>query len=222
VNVVKAVLKTLIKQRYAMYDLKYVKRQTILKAAIGIALLLAAGGIVAYKILPSNSNYFTLSNSFISYTRAFSNIAVPFAFGQPASENTSNKGIAIQAEQNLGVYVESLDELNLVAADKEAIIIFIPKAENAAIDDKTKAAIFNFQKGQKNGSTTIGTYTLWYDSADYLRIAQQVPLPAIIVARNDKGTITMPGSNISEYGLIQAYRRAGKKGYWEYYTAGCC
>ena len=194
-----------------------------LRVAICLIVLLAAVSIIAYKIMNDSSN----SNNSFSQRRMypafpFPNSAVNFAFGQPASENTSPLGNAIQAEQNLGEYVESFDELNLVAADNDVVFVFIPGAGNTLIDDKTKTAIFEIKKDLERSNTKIGLYTLWCDSQEYLEITEKIKMPAIVVARNGKGTITMSGSNVNESMLLQAYLKAATEGCCEYYTPGCC
>jgi hypothetical protein len=131
---------------------KPIERKT-LKFAIFVAVILAVAGILTYKFLPKNNTNRNISiggNSLFLYNRFSSNIAVNFAFGQPALETTSNIGISILAEQNIGNYVTSLDELNLVAVDNETIIVFIPGADNILIDDMTKNSILSFQKSLTN------------------------------------------------------------------------
>jgi hypothetical protein len=184
-----------------------------------LVVLLAVVGIVAYRTMSAGGNS---SNDNIVLGYHVSNYAVDFAFGQPALETTTSTGHEIQAEQNLGEYVESLDELNIVAVENEAVLVFIPSSGNVLVDDTTKAAVFETQKELSRGNTTIGLYTLWCDSQEYSEIRQRVNTPAIIIAYKDKGTITMPGRNVTESKLLQAYLNAATKICCEYYSSNCC
>ena len=63
---------------------------------------------------------------------------------------------------------------------------------------------------------------LWHDSSDYLELATQIKTPVIVVARNGRGTVTMPGSDITEALLLQAYLQAATEGCCEFVAPGCC
>jgi len=199
------------------------------KTPIFIIAMLAVIGIIAYRITekPGGNNnikssfilpYIYINNRFFSYGAA----AVDFTLGQKAPKTTTVNGNTIQAEKNLGVYVETLDEINIIGANLDVAFIFIPGPDNELIDDNTKKAILEIQRGLEKSSTTAGLFTLWHDSLDYSEITKQTKTPAIIIARNGKGTITMPGSKLNEYMLYQAYLKAGTKGCCEYYVPGCC
>ena len=198
------------------------------KAAIIIVVLLAAISIITYKVTSkpdnNNSKAYLMSPNLLINNRFFSfgSSAIDFTLGQPALETTTVNGNTIQAEQNLGNYVASLDELNIVAADLDVVFIFIPGSENILIDDTTKDAILEIQQSLKKSNASIGLYTLWHDSPDYMQIIKQTKTPAIIIARNGRGTITMPGNKVNEYMLYQAYMKAATKGCCEYFVPGCC
>jgi hypothetical protein len=194
-----------------------------MKKALFLIILLATAGIIIYKTVWANTNISSTKNiAYSSLNRFNFTTPVSFAFGKPALETTSIMDAAIQENQNLGEYVGSLDELNIIAVDKEVVIIFIPGSGNDLIDDNTKDAILKFQQSLKKNRNDAGLYTLWCNSNEYSDIAKYVRLPAIIVARKDKGTITMPCININEYILYQAYQKAKVKGRCEYYTPNCC
>jgi hypothetical protein len=195
----------------------------ITKVIIFLVVFLTAAGIVAFKVKGTNSINFISNSNSIAYMRTFSfDNPVKFAFGQSASKTTLTDTDAIEAVQNLGEYVSSLDELNIIAINNDAVFIFIPGPENVLVDDKTKEAVFGIQNSLKRGNTTIGLYTLWYDSTAYSEIAKQTKLPAIVIARKGKGTITIPGTDVNEYVLLQAYRKAEAEGCCEFYSLGCC
>jgi len=198
------------------------------KIIISLVVLLAVVSIVTYKMtakpdIKNSKSFYVAPKNFInSRFFPYGSVAVDFTLGKPSLETTTANGNTIQAEQNLGSYVVSLDELNIIAADSDVVFVFIPGPGNSLIDDTTKNAIFEIHDGLKKSNATIGLYTLWYDSPDYLKIVKQTKIPAIIIARNGKGTITLPGSNINEYMLFQAYLKAATMGCCEYYVPGCC
>lgn len=195
------------------------------KIAIFLFALLAAAGIIAFRTLPANSaknnaSYGTMS---IYLNRGiFLNAPINFTFGKTTFEAVLFSGEAIQAEPNLGEYVESLDKLNVIAANNDVVIVFIPGPGNVPIDEKTKAAIHEIQRDFKRGNTTTGLYTLWHDSYEYSEISKQTKTPAIVVARNGKGTVTMSGSNVNTYMLFQAYLKASAEDCCEFITPNCC
>jgi hypothetical protein len=193
------------------------------KVLICLIVLLAVIGIIAYKKIWANTNNATSKNiAYFSLNRFMFNTPVDFTFGQPPLETTTPKGKEIQDEQNLGEYIVSLDELNLVAADKDVVFVFIPGSGNVLFDIDTKTAVLKIQQSLQRSRTTAGLYTLWCESPDYSKITELTRLPVIVVARKGRGTITMPVSNLNEYILFQAYQRAKVKGRCEYYIPNCC
>jgi len=167
-------------------------RRKSLRTAICLLVLLAVGGIIAFKIINADSSI------------AF-NEATDFDFGQTVFQTTSNEDNTVQADQRIGEYVESLNALNTVAVNDDVVFIFIPDSENALADDATKTAVFNAQRYLKRANIEAGLYSLSYDSTDYSEIAKQVELPAIIVARKGSSVIAVSGSNADESLLLRAY-----------------
>jgi len=190
---------------------KPVSRKKV-KLIICLIILLIAAGIITYRIIRANNNSTIVSNGIINFT-----------FGQPVSDITLPSGSTVKAERNLGEYIRSLNELNLVAIDNDSVFVFIPDSENALPDDTTRDILFEVQQDFKRRSDTmIGLYTLWYDSEDYSEIAKQVELPAIVVARKDKGTVIIPGCNVTEYMLLQAYLDAATGDCCDIILPNCC
>ena len=196
------------------------------KVLLCLAVLLTASVIIAYRTVSANNSnippYGTTRPLNMLNLYPFNTVAVNFFFGQPVPENTPIKGATIHATPNLGEYVESLDELNIVAADNDGVIVFIPASGNIPVDDVTKNAAFEIQQDLKRSKTTIGLYTLWHDSADYSKIAEQTKLPAIIFARNGKGTVTLSGNNVNIFMLLQSYLKAAAEGCCEFFVPNCC
>ena len=201
--------------------------QKIPKKIICLAVFMAAISIIAYRTLSAKSDSGlepstpTRTLSMFNYIPEVA-VAVNFAFGQPVLESVSYKGNTILAEQNLGVYVESLNELNIVAAGNDVIFILVPGEGNVSVDKTTKEALYDFQKNLKRNDLTSDFYTLWHDSPDYSEIAKQGKMPAIIVACNGAGTATIYGSGLSEYALFRAYRAAAFGDCCVISSSDCC
>jgi len=134
-----------------------------------------------------------------------SNEAAAFDFGQAVIKTTLTEDNMVQANQRIGEYVKSLNELNTVAVNDDAVFVFIPGSGNAPVDDTTITAVFSAQQSLKRADISAGLYTLSDDSTDYSEIAKRVELPVILVARKGSGAIITPGSNVDEIALLQAY-----------------
>jgi len=165
-----------------------------LKVIICLVVLLAVVSIVGYRTLDARNNSCCI----------VPNDKASFNFQQLASASTSSKADAILAGQKFSDDLKSLNELNTVAVDKDAVFIFIPESGNIVIDDTTKTALIEVQQGLKGHNITIGLYTLLRDAPDYSEIAKQVKLPIILVARKGSGVVTIPGSNVNKTSLLQA------------------
>jgi hypothetical protein len=195
------------------------------KVIICLLVLFATVGIITYKTLHTvnfgNINVNT-GNKIVYFNMPVFDTPIAFTLGRPVLDVLPSKDNTIQADQNLGRYVESLEELNIVAINNDVVIVYIPDSKNALIDNKTKAAILEFQRDSTRGKTTTGLYTLWYESQDYSEIVRQTKTPAIVVAQRGKGTVTMSGNNVNEYMLVQAYQKVANENCCEYYTPNCC
>jgi len=206
------------------------------KVIICLVVFLAVFGIITYRTVYANSNNGTIPNNGNSNIQSFGTIrsinrlnlfpgnamAVNFSLGQPVTESPLIKGNTIQSEQNIGEYVVSLDEINFIAANNDGVIVYIPASGNVPVDGTTKDAILEIQRDLKRGNNTVGLFTLWHNSEEYSKIAEQTKLPAIVIARNGKGTVTLSGSNVNSYMLYQSYLKAAAEDCCEYFIPNCC
>jgi hypothetical protein len=170
---------------------KPIGRKT-LKVVICLVVLLAVVSILAYKAISAN-------NSIIP------NSTVVFALERPVSKITSPDDNTTQAEQNLGIYLKSLDELNTVAVSNDAVFVLISDSSNIMVDGSTKSAIIEAQKVLESNNVSVGLYTLSHDSTDYNGIAERIKLPAILVARKGASALWLSSNNANVNMLLQAY-----------------
>jgi hypothetical protein len=169
-----------------------------------VVILLAVVSIIAYRTIGAATG-----------GNAAPNDTAALAFGQPSSATTLLNG-TVNAEENLGEYIGSLDELNMVAVNTDAVFVYIPASGNVLIDNTTKTNVIKFQQDLKNNNINAGLYTLWHDTPEYAEIARQVKLPIIFVANKGTGAVTIPGNNVNEYLLYQAFQACCDP------SPGCC
>jgi hypothetical protein len=163
------------------------------KVIVSLVVFLAVVSIVAFKMINTSSN-------------AALNDSTAFNFGITPSETASFTGNTIPAYQNLGEYLETLGDLNTVAFNKDAVFVYIPASGNALIDETSKTNIIKFQEDLQGSNVAAGLYTLSSNTPEYMEIAKQVKLPVVFVARKGASAITIPGNNVNEYMLFQAYQ----------------
>ena len=133
---------------------------------------------------------------------------MPAAESQPAG--TAAPDVA-KAGQKVGENLESLSALNKVAANQDAVFVFIPTAKNDLADAKTNTAVLAAQQALKASKITLGLYTLSASSPDYSGISKQVQVPAILVATKGKGMAAVSG-DVTEQKLLQAFVASSNAG----------
>jgi flagellar basal body-associated protein FliL len=186
-------------------DSKKTDGRKILKILICIIVLMVVAGIVAYRIISTNSKSKTVSN-----------VVTGFDFGQSSPNSAFSHDYIIQAENNLGDYLKSFEELNIVANSNDAVFVYIPDMGNVMVDGKTKSTISDVQRYLARSSIKIGLYTLWHDSPDYSTISMQCNTPAIVIALKGASAVAIPASNIDEYTLLKAFQTCCDT------SIGCC
>ena len=190
------------------------------KMAVSLFVLLTVASIFIYKAATAQDN---ASNS----TAATNGLA--FAFAQPTTSpvpeaapqpSTLAMPEAVKAGQKVGVYLESLGDLNKVAINQDAVFVFIPAPKNDLADDKTNTAVLAAQRTLKSSKVTLGLYTLRASSPDYASISAQVQAPAILVATKGKGMTAVSG-DVTEDKLLQAFMATSRAGGCGPSSSGC-
>jgi len=123
-----------------------------------------------------------------------------------SSDSTPLWAYAFPEEPNLGEYIGSFDELDSVSADTDAVFIYIPAPGNVLIDETAKANIVNFQQDLLESGIKAVLYTFSCNSPDYDAISESLELPLLYIARRGASAITIPGAEVDEYMLFQAYQ----------------
>ena len=108
-----------------------------------------------------------------------------------------------ESEAVAGKTIGAISELNTIAADSDAVFVFLPSKNNVSSSFPTaqiKGAMRTITaQGQK-----VGFFTLKTDSADYKQIATQVSVPGIIVMVKGRGMSAVSG-DITETKLVQGF-----------------
>jgi hypothetical protein len=140
-----------------------------------------------------------------------------FAISIPASKSVPAQAVKEEAKGSdkkqekpklWGNPLDSLESLNKIAADLDAVFIFISgKADdkNAAIKKEIESAAGKFQAS----GSTITAYSLVKVSKDYAQITKQVPAPCVLAMVKGKG-MSAVSDDITEAKLLQALVTASR------------
>ncbi len=125
----------------------------------------------------------------------------------PQTEGKANK--TDQAKPSLwGKPLESLASLDEVAAQKDAIFVYLPTKGQGLSENVKKNIEVAAGKAQSRG-TTMALYTLDDGSKDYAQLANQTSTPCVLAMVKGSGMSVVSG-NISEGNLLQALVTASR------------
>ena len=166
-----------------------------LRAVIGSAVLIAAALLVARAIARDGGSF--------SKTDAQAQ-----AFVMPVAATVTTA--TTKTQSIIGTEIDSFAALNRVAAQTDAVFLFLPGKNGKLPSDAVKGASAKIEKqGQK-----CGLFTLKTSSPDFAQLTSQATLPAVLVMVKGKGTIWVSG-DITEEKLVQGYVTASR-------VASCC
>jgi hypothetical protein len=184
---------------------------------IGALVLVAAGTLVVRAMTKSNE----VSQK--SPTATFSAPTAP----QPATVKTGESTPSAsppskttkEAEPIIGTAIGTFSELNFLAAQTDAILIFVPGKEgtsgNLPSTPMKDAARTIEAKGLK-----CGLFTLKAGSPDYDKIAGQMSTPGVLAMVKGGGMSAVSG-DVTEMKLVQAFLVASSGGGCGSATGGC-
>ncbi|MHB8995569.1 MAG: hypothetical protein ACYC63_09995 [Armatimonadota bacterium] len=171
---------------------------TKVKVAVCLVVALAA---VAVVLLGSANKGRTATAATPFATAAVANAQAPAsATGTPTATATPT--------EIWGPTLSSLTSLNQVAADKDAVFVFVPS------DDEKQTALVRTQiqsaakKAQAKGSV-VAAYTLSNEAKEYADITKQVAAPCVLVMAKGAGAAPVSGE-ITETKLLEALVAASR------------
>jgi hypothetical protein len=191
-----------------------------MKLVVSIIVLLAAGSILAYKGLStkqddSNINLksasaFNVDQTTLKPKSSSVNRSVPqkaerrfVRTDKPVGKKRSTTD-SPNAGRKIGENLESMNALNEVAIDHDAVFIYIPLRSNTPVSDKINTAVLDAQQTLESKDIKLGLFTLPTSSPDYTSLSAQIRPPAILIASKGKGMTAVTGE-VTEEKLLQAF-----------------
>jgi len=182
------------------------------KAVVCLIVLLAIGGIFAYKaqsakqIPPANTE-----TAFSAPVAKEVNEQKPVV---PTTDQQEPVVKTVEEKQRVGEFLDSLASLNKVAVNQDAVFVFILAKGTDTVSKETTDAIASAEQKIESTGVQIGLYTLQSSSPEYANIAAQLTLPSMLVMSKGRGMGAVSGE-ITETKLLQAYVASSRAG-------GCC
>lgn len=164
-----------------------------LKAVVCLIVLLGIGGIFVYKAHSAKQDGADKTEAGFTTSPCCPTVCETEA----AVEDNAETG-------TVGRSLDSLAGLNEVAANQDAVFVFIPAAGPYASDEKMTEAIAAAQRRIEATGAKIGVYTLQSGSPEYANIAAQVQTPGMLVMSKGRGMGAVSGG-ITETKILQAY-----------------
>lgn len=196
-------------------------KKSKVKFVIPVIVLLAAAGILGYKLLgpkqtvakPATEAFAAAPGGNSAADTVLPAKAVPAeqVKAPPAVEKPKTAVQTAAKTVRVGEYLASLGDLNKVAMDKDAVFIVIPIKDDESVAKIIAEAISASQKAIESKGMKIGVYTLSSGSPEYPKIAPQITLPGLIVMSKGRGMAGVQG-DITEDKILQAYVASSRAG----------
>lgn len=172
------------------------------KTIICLVIAIAAVAVLANSVMQKTETGIDQGqNAFATKIAAAEKASAPAIAGKANETN--------QAESSLwGKPLESLASLDDVAAQKDAVFVYLPIKDQGPDESIKKNIEAAAGKAQSRG-TTMALYTLDDGSKDYALLANQTSTPCVLAMAKGSGMNIVSG-NISEANLLQALVAASR------------
>ncbi len=180
-------------------DCGKLSKNTKLKAVICVIVLLAVCGIFLYKAKNG---------------KQAASVDTATAFAAPVAKEVNEQKPAAEAVEDneiVGEFLDSLASLNKVAIDKDAVFVFVPAKNSNIVSKETFDAIASAKQKIESRGAKLGLYTIQSGSPEYTNIASQLPPPSILVMSKGLGMGAVAGG-ITEEKILQAYVASASAG----------
>lgn len=166
------------------------------KAIICLVVAIAAVIVLAHSVMQKTEiGVDQGQNVFAAKITAAENASTPVTTGKANDTD--------QAKSSLwGKPLESLSSLDEVAAQKDAVYVYLPTKGQGLSEEAKKNIEVAAGKAESRG-TTMALYTLDDSSKDYAMLANQTSTPCVLAMVKGSGMNIVSG-NISEANLLQA------------------
>lgn len=98
-----------------------------------------------------------------------------------------------EQENFIGDMLYNYNDLNDVAIDKDAILLYIPVDETSPLPGDIKKTLLDFQDSLEVNLLKVGVFTLKTTAPEYADMASKVSLPNVLIACKGKGMSFVPG-----------------------------
>lgn len=178
---------------------------TKIKIIVCLVVLIAAGIVLGRGYLKKSAESKNKPDEAFATTLPAASKTIPAQIEKEEAKGSDKK----QEKPKLwGEPLGSLESLNKVAGDVDAVFIFISgKADdkNAAITKEIENAAGKFQAS----GSSISAYTLVNVSKDYEQITKQAPAPCVLAMVKGKG-MSVVSNDVTEAKLLQALVTASR------------
>lgn len=141
--------------------------------------------------------------------------ALPVAQAESASPASETAKAAEEEQKKSTLWgnpLDSLASLNDVAAEKDAVFVFVTTGKEESLQAARKEIESAASKITSRG-TTMAAYILKKDTRDYAQVTSEIPAPCVLAMVKGRGMSVV--NDITEGNLIQALVMASR-------PSGCC
>ena len=191
-----------------------------IKYAIGALVILLALVLVIFQtIKPKQTNQNQITDQNYVSANQTAEPTAPAATEQPSVKTAPVITEQPQGKQYIiGENLNSFNDLNTLAMDKDTVLVFISANDIAPTTPKIEKAIQDAVKTLNTNGIKVGIYTLSVSAPEYSDIVNQSSnLPFVLVSTKGKGTTTVDGA-ITVDKILQAYASTIKTAA----EGGCC
>ena len=181
---------------------------------IGAIVLAAAGVMVVRAMIKTNG-----SSTQASATAFAAPVALETMPGQTGPA-TNSGALAQAAETSVGTTIGAFAELNAVAANTDAIFIFLPGKEGVSGNRLSTPMQGAARMIESKTGLKCGLFTLRAGSRDYDQIAAQMSVPGVLALVKGRGMSAVSG-DITESKLLQGFVAASSAGGCGPASSGC-
>jgi hypothetical protein len=179
------------------------------KTVIFILVVVAAGVVLAHSLIAKSNSAIDQTQPLFATIPPESNPHMP-----SLPDDTITKEVSDKAETTLwGQELDSLASLNKVAADTDAVFVFLA-ADSRQGDQTITSQIEAAAKTLQSNGIRISAFTLKKDSLDYTQLAKQSSIPCVLAMVKSRGMSGVSGE-ITDTKLVQAFVTASRP------TSGC-
>lgn len=172
------------------------------KAIICLVVVIAAAVVLAHSIMQKTETGIDQGQNAFAATVLATEKSSSLVTAEKANETD-------RAKSSLwGKPLESLASLDEVAAQKDAVFVYLP-VKGQGPDESTKKEIEAAAGRVQSRGTTMALYTLDEGSKDYAQVTSQTSAPGVLAIAKGGGMSVVSG-NITEGNLLQALLAASR------------